>query len=102
MHHFVHLPSSCGLYSEPSRVFAILPLRILCREASIGPYAGGAFRAREKGVAMDPETIYVLAAYATVGAFILEVIRLLRRPCRWVNAQRMARKEARRTAPEKN
>ena len=51
---------------------------------------------------MDPETIYVLAAYATVGAFILEVIRLLRQLCRLVNAQRMARKEARRTAPEKN
>ena len=83
-------------------MFAILPLRILCRKAGIGPYAGGAFRAREKGVAMDPETIYVLAAYATVGAFILEIIRLLHRLCRWVNAQRMARKEARRTAPEKN
>ena len=98
----MHLPSSYGLYSEPSRVFAILPLRILCRVASIGPYAGGAFQAQEKGVAMNPETIYVLAAYATVGAFIFEVLRLLYRFCRWVNAQRMARKEARKTAPEKN
>ena len=51
---------------------------------------------------MDPETIYVLAAYATVGAFILEVFMLLCRLCRWVNAQRMARKEAHKTAPEKN
>ena len=51
---------------------------------------------------MDPETIYVLAAYATVGAFILEVFRLLCQLCRWVNAQRMAREEARKTVPEKN
>ena len=51
---------------------------------------------------MDPETIYVLAAYATVGAFIFEALKLLCRLCRWVNAQRMARKEARKTAPEKN
>ena len=51
---------------------------------------------------MNQETIYVLAAYATVGAFIFEVLRLLCRLCRWVNAQRMARKEARKTAPEKN
>lgn len=51
---------------------------------------------------MYPETIYVLAAYATVRTFIFEVLRLLCRLCRWVNAQRMARKEARKTAPEKN
>ena len=51
---------------------------------------------------MNQETIYVLAAYATVGAFIFEILRLLYRFCRWVSTQRMARKEARKTAPKKN
>ena len=51
---------------------------------------------------MEQETIYALAAYATVGAFVIEVLRLLYRFCRWVNAQRMARKEERTGTSEKN
>ena len=51
-------------------------------------------------VAMDHETLYALAACATVGGFLLELGKGVFHLCKRLNALRIARKEERGKASE--
>lgn len=65
---------------------------------SESPHAGGAYQ--KGGVAMASETLYALAALATIGGFILELIQALARLIKRRKTRRMARQEELPTSSE--